>query len=298
MLPISMAVMVGAWLVQAPLTVNSSAGLGAALIITLALRWTSNAVQLIRVRSWAVSSVFALMIAATGHWHQWSPQDMGLCALYMTFAGGLLLSTQTAHPQLSIFIGIMGLAGMVMIVSQTIWLLPMGILAMMMALRVWTGRTLAALLLGLLLPLEVWVAWSHLNGTLSNFALSQFYNFAIPQLTISGQWPMVNGQCLLVIGYCFLAGVTLVSIVHFMRTSLDDKISTRMRYITLLLQWPMLLALTLLCPGTGKCLVPALALCSAPFVARWAVFSRGWIASLAFWLMVATMMILILKLEN
>lgn len=83
-----------------------------------------------------------------------------------------------------------------------------------------------------------------------------------------------------------------------MRTSLDDKISTRMRYITLLLQWPMLLALTLLCPGTGKCLVPALALCSAPFVARWAVFSRGWIASLAFWLMVATMMILILKLEN
>jgi len=28
------------------------------------------------------------------------------------------------------------------------------------------------------------------------------------------------------------------------------------------------------------------------------VFSRGWIASLAFWLMVATMMILILKFEN
>ena len=295
LLPISMAVMVGAWLLQAPLTAMTAAGLGFALFVTLVLRWVSNAVQLIRVRSWAVSSVFALMIAATGRCHEWSPQAMGLCALYMTFAGGLLLSTWASRPQLSIFVGSIGLAGMVMMVPQTVWLLPMGVLAMMLALRVWTGRTLAALLLGLLLPLEVWAAWSYLHGTLGDFAFSQFYHFTIPQLGINGQWSvangqwsMVNGQWLTVIGYCLLVVVTLVSIIHFMRTSLDDKISTRMRYITLLLQWPVLLALSLLCPDTDS-LVPALALCSAPLVARWAVFSRGWMAAVTFWLTVAAM---------
>ena len=311
MLPVSMAIAVLLWLLQVPVTPESAAGLLSALILTVAFRWLSNALQLIRVRSWAVSSVFILLVAVTAPLHGWSVGAMGLCALYMVHGGALIFATEGSQPQTGVFISVLALACIAVIVPQVMWLLPLNILAMMLALRVWTGRTLTAVFLGLLLPFEAWAAWHLMRDTLPE-AAAAFMGDIVPFSSFGG----TSVDTFLSPYFLLLTPVilfTVFGIVHFLRTSLDDKISTRMRYTTLLLEWPVLVALfvwqgirtpdgglaqdagcssRLFSPQTetdgGLCLF--LLLCSSPFLARYFVFSRGWQANVAFWLFVLSLL--------
>ena len=103
-------------------------------------------------------------------------------------------------------------------------------------------------------------------------------------------WPLSIGVAVLLV----LSPFVLISIIHFLRTSLDDKLTTRLQYVTILMEWVVLLALLILFwPGT-KSMIPAMMLCSAPFVARYIVFSRGWVAATVFWLFILTLLSLYL----
>ena len=286
MLPFSIAVAVLLWITYTPVVPEKVAGLALALLTTLTVRWVSNTLQLIRIRSWAVSSVFILLIAATAPLHQWELVPMGLCMLYAVHLAGMLFSTYGSRPHVSVFISIIALACMAMIQPLTLWLLPVCLIAMLLPLRVWSGRTASAILLGLLLPFQIWLCWQLMNGTLAESADGIIAILTTPpsgweQLSIPySQFAIPNGFCLLFIVYCLIANI------HFLRTSLDDKMSTRMHYISILLQWPVVLALFLLWQPCSANLVAVMALCSAPLMARYFVFSRGWAGVLMFWLFV------------
>ena len=290
MLPVSIVIAVVLWLWQAPQTLESVAGLACVLILTLALRWLSNTLQLIRVRSWAVSSIFVVLMAVCAPLHDWSVEVMGITTLYMMHVGGLLFSTHVRRPQLAVFISSVALGCLTMVLPQTVWLLPFSVMAMAMPLRIFSARVLAALLLGLLLPYEVWAAWYLVQGilveaftTLVNGVIPSFTSLLTPHPSLLTPYSLLLTPILL---------FSLFSLVHFMRTSLDDKIATRMRDIVLLLQWPVLLVLVVLqvtesSTANVQCsmsLAPAWILCCSPLLARYFVFSRGWQAGLAFWL--------------
>ena len=291
MLPVSIAIAVVLWLWQAPRTLESVAGLACVLILTLVLRWTSNTLQFIRVRSWAVSSLFVLLMAACAPLHGWSLEVMGITALYMVHVGGLLYSTYVARPHVSVFISSVALGCLTMVLPKTVWLLPFSVMAMMVPLRIWSARVLAALFLGLLLPYELWAAWHLVHGTLVE-AATAFASAVVPEQLASfkPQSSLLTTQSLLLTPVLLFS---IISLVHFMRTSLDDKIATRMRYIVLLLQWPVLLVLVAILGQESRAesqgimsLAPAWLLCCSPLLARYFVFSRGWQAGLAFWLFV------------
>ena len=294
MLPVSIAIAVVLWLWQAPLTLESVAGLACVLILTLALRWLSNLLQLIRVRSWAVSSIFVLLMAACALLHGWSVEAMGITMLYMMHVGGLLFSTYVVRPQLPVFISFVALGCLTMVLPQTVWLLPFSLMAMMIPLRIWSARVLAALFLGLLLPYEVWAAWHLLQGTLMEVS-TNLVNGVIPSISslLTPHSSLLTSHSILLAPILLFS---LFSLVHFMRTSLDDKIATRMRYIVLLLQWPVLLVLVAISSQESgvenqdlMSLASAWLLCCSPLLARYFVFSRGWQAGLAFWLFVLSL---------
>lgn len=291
MLPVSMALAVVIFLLRSELTPESTAGLLLALITTLAVRWVSNYLQLIRVRSWAVSSVFILLISAAEPIHGWSITSMGLCALCWVHVASLLFCTQVDRPHLCIFVSTLALALMCMVQPLLLWLLPACVAAVMIVLRVWSLRVLAAIFLGLLLPWQLWAAWHLTQGSLTAAAGDIVAVLtAAPHLSAMTLWPLSIGVAVLLV----LSPFVLISIIHFLRTSLDDKLTTRLQYVTILMEWIVLLALLILFwPGT-KSVIPAMMLCSAPFVARYIVFSRGWVAATVFWLFILTLLSLYL----
>lgn len=296
MLPVSIVIAVLLWLWQAPFTTESALGLLSLLVITLVLRWGSNTLQLIRVRSWAVSSIFIMLMAVCAPLHGWSLEVMGITALYMVHIGALLFSTYVPRPQLPVFVSAVALGCLTIVLPQTAWLLPFCVVTMMVPLRIWSARSLAALILGLLFPYELWAAWHIVQGTLveaaTAFADTIIPFFSFGEISEKGFAPhssfLTHNPSILLVPVLLFA---ILSLVHSMRSSMDDKISTRMRYIALLLQWPVLLVLVALqtvqssMPNyqMSMSLVPAWLLCSSPFLARYFVFSRGWQGGLAFW---------------
>lgn len=309
MLPCSIAIMVLLYLAAGAITTPSLTALLLALLTTLALRWMSNALQLIRVRSWAISSVFALLVGTAAPLHDWAPEAMGLALLYLVHIAGLLFSTEGARPQVGVLISSVALALMSMIEPLMLWLLLPMLVAMLFALRVLTGRTLTALFFGLLLPYEVWLAvFLYANGAEALAGLLQEDTLRAILAPASGQaWAFDSlsfaPEALLPhlprLGVGVLLLFSLIANIHFMRTSIDDKISVRMHYVTLLLQWPVLVAL----PVTGclqaeadisRALLPVVcvAVCSAPLLGRYIVFARGRGAAVVSWLMMLTLLFL------
>lgn len=304
MLPFSIAIMVIVWLAGAPITLASAAGLVLALLTTLALRWVSNALQLIRVRSWAVSSVFALLISATAQLHGWSVEMLGLGLIYMVHVTGLIYCLDMARPQVGVFISAVALALMSMVEPLTLWLLVPMLLAMLFALRVLTGRTLTALFLGLLLPYEFRAAYflhSHGATALIDFvsgggledvfipAIGELWRAAVIPRSAADWLPLIQP-----LGCGALLLFSLIANIYFVLTSIDDKLVVRMQHFTLLLQWPVLTALLLVGMPQSVGLIPCVALSSAPLMGRYAVFSRGWGAEAVWWLLVLTLTFLCL----
>ena len=282
MLPCSIAIMVLLYLAAGAITTPSLTALLLALLTTLALRWMSNALQLIRVRSWAISSVFALLVGTAAPLHGWAPEAMGLALLYLVHIAGLLFSTEGARPQVGVLISSVALALMSMIEPLMLWLL---------------------------LPYEVWLAvFLYANGTEALAGLLQEDTLRAILAPASGQaWAFDSlsfaPEALLPhlprLGVGVLLLFSLIANIHFMHTSIDDKISVRMHYVTLLLQWPVLVAL----PVTGclqaeadisRALLPVVcvAVCSAPLLGRYIVFARGRGAAVVSWLMMLTLLFL------
>ncbi|MBO4593846.1 MAG: hypothetical protein J5678_06660 [Bacteroidaceae bacterium] len=291
LLPVSMAAAVALWALKMPLSWTAVAGLLTALVCTIALRLASNELQLIRVRSWAVSALFVLLMAVCTPIHQWSPTSMAICVLYLTHIISLLFSTHTRSPQLCIFISSCGLAGMSMIFPPCIVLLVPMLLAMVVFLRSISGRALAALIFGLLLPLEVWVAW-HLVTTgmlpdlsMPNVQLS-FFN--------SSTFEFFNSQ--LIIPF-FLLFFSLLSLIHYLRTSLNDRTETRMHYFSVIAEWPVLVGLLLVGQQATGGIATTLIVCGSILIAHWMVFARGWIADVLFFIFLAVCIYLALPLS-
>lgn len=288
MLPASIAVAVVVWIAWGPHSVASGAGCLLAVLTALSLRVVSNTLQLIRVRSWAVSSVFVLLTAICAPIHQWELGSMLAGVLYLVHVSCLLFLTRTKNPQVCVFVSTAALACLMVFVPKAIWLLLPALFSMVVLLRAASGRSLMAVLFGLLLPAEVWVAWvaydgellSHwqeLSGDLVSFSFSGFSENVAAM-------PLLNAAV-----YGFLLFFSVVAVVHYLRTSLNDKTETRMHYFTLILQWPVLMlfvAHSLNLPGVpaGDRLLPIVALCTSPLISHYLVFARGWWANIMFYL--------------
>lgn len=302
MLPCSIAIMVLMYLADAAFSLASAAGLLIALLTTLALRWVSNALQLIRVRSWAVSSAFALLIGATAPLHGWAPWAMVLCLLHLVHLSGLFYSAVLARGQVGVLVSSAALALMSMLEPLTLWLLVPMLVTMLLCLRVMNGRTFAAVFFGLLLPYEFWLAWILCSGGVDALvAMLQECSVADLLLPKVGNWQAVldifatglgHKAAVTAVGEGALLVLSLFAIVHFLKTSIDDKIVVRMFYITVLMEWVVLTALLLVGMPQSVGLIPCLALCSAPLWGRYLVFARGWTAAVVSWLMMLTLLFL------
>ncbi len=301
-LPATIVVAAVIWILLTPWSAEGTAALIVVLISTIILRQLSNSLQLIRVRSWAVSSVFVLLAGVCYSLHQWSLMAAAMGLLYLIHITGLLYSYQAKRPQNHILLAFIALSLMTMAQPAFACLLPVSIMAMAVHLRTLTAKSFVAIFFGLLLPYEVWAAWHIYNGTIAQALTdwgTQFTDFAVPQIQTDGPLPDLlyanlwqQGRLAIIV--LFIYG--LIGLFHFIRTSYNDKISTRMHYYTIILQWPVLMALLVFMPTHTNLMAPPLIMAGSPILAHYMVFAKGWAGNLFFWLFIALCLFLVLPI--
>ena len=291
--PLSMAAAVGLWLSDTDYSLDSCLALGLLLAATIATRWFSNAIQLIRVRSWAVASFFVLLVALCSHTYQWSPQTMAGGWLLLIYTIGLLLSHQSKAPQVPVLAASAALSLLSMIMPQLAWLLPIFLLSLLTPLRSLTPRSLLAMLFGLLLPYMAFVGWHACQGTALTVLQEtgdSLLCFSLPRLAdlvpvdgLSATAASLSAPNIYRLGMTLMG---LLGVVHFIHTRYNDKVSTRTFYIAIIMHWPAVAALQFFTTGHDALVAALTALFNSILLSHYFVFSKGWIANALFWLFV------------
>ncbi len=310
LLPCATVVAVVLWWWRTPPDAQGVAGLALALAATMLSVATNGRLQLLRVRSLAVSSVFILLIGVSGALHHWLPEGMVVTLLFMVYLLCLLSSYVSRRPQVPTFVAMVSLAVLTLRMPLLVCLVPVALAAMLTVLRTLSLRTLLATLFGFGLVYEVWLVWHGWHGTLWQ-ELGRLQEgltlFSVPWPTEGVAWPADGAAAWVMARDVLTSPVVLyllplavygsVGMAHYFRTSYNDKIRVRMFYTTIILHWLALLLLTLFVPGETTLCLLLLTACSAPLLARYFVFARGWLANLMFWLFVALCLFLALHLS-
>lgn len=300
--PLSIAVGVLLWYKDTDFLANSYLTLAILLFSTLALRVLSNAIQLIRVRSWAVSSIFVIISALCFHIYDWQPVTALGSLLFLGYTTGLLASYQSPRPQVSTFIAAISLALLTMLMPQLLWLAPICLLSSLTTLRTFTPRTLFAIAFGLLLSYEAFFCWHICNGTLIaslQYFSQEICNYSIPSMPCNLSFDTIVQHHVLSSSHMYMLQLFIfgiIGIIHFIRTSFNDKIRTRMHYITIIMHWPVLFLLITLTHGYEPLLMSMTALYSSIVLAHYFVFSKGWVANTLFLIFIISCFCLTLPL--
>lgn len=290
--PVSIAVGILLWFLDTDLSVVSYFTIGTLVVTTLVLRVFSNAVQLIRVRSWAVSSLFIVLMALYAHLYSWDLHTMIATQLFLIYNIGMLSSYQSHKPQVSTFIATVALSLLTMYMPWLFVMVPISLLCSLTTLRTFSMRTLLAIVFGLLLPYEIFFSYYVYNDTLNvafQYFVSTFHDFYIPFYSSGTSiQTFINNFSLSRTDLCLvhICVFGIIGIIHFLHTSFNDKIRTRMHYITIIIQWVVLLLLLFFTQGHSLLLVSMLTLCSSILLAHYFVFSKGLVANLIFWLFI------------
>lgn len=290
------------WAVFAPFTLRSFVGFGMAMTATYILRYISSGEQLIRVRSWAVTSVFLITMAVAAPLHQWDVAVwMGAC-LYLIHLGALIASCQADKPQRATLLSAIALALLTMLDIRTLLILPMCVIAMIAAMRSMTTRTMLALIFGFLLPYEVWAAIHLIIGDLYKAIRAhwgELSNLALPTIEQDANGWLTSLCGMPLLSLCIMGTIVmwaLMSIYYYSLNSYNDKIRTRLQYFTIMLEWPALVALLVFAPEAAPLASVLLIICSAPLMANYFVFSRGKFANTIFILFLILCIFLALRL--
>lgn len=258
---------------------------------TLLLRHFSNEAQLIRIRSWIVSSLYIVLTALCAPLHHWDLLTISCSFLYLVYIIALLTSYQAQRPQNQIFVASLALSLISVKMPMALWLLVPMVLAMLTTLRSFTARTFLAMIFGVLVPYEflfawhlynhnVMEAWADFSTWMQDFCLPISEGGLLADYDSWQEWALGRKTPMMVV----LLVYGLIGIVHFFHTSINDKTSTRMFYISLIMQWPVVAGLLMFSRGNDALLCAMLVLINSILVGHYFVFSKGWVANMFFWL--------------
>ncbi len=243
-------------------------GWGTSLATTyLVMEW-ANTNALLRIRSRLVTATFLMMLSACPLLHTWDTTMLAAPCLVLTYIF-LFRAYQKPHAQADVFHAFLfiGIAGIFL--PETLLLTPVLYTSLSLQLRALTVRTFAAGLAGILTPYWLWFAFSFWHGTSAEMAsrLLADFSFSAPDYSDLKLPQMLSAA--------FYALYALMASFHFIRTSFNDKIRTRMFLYVLLVQEMTLAAFLLLFPSSFDAILRLFIVCSAPLVAHYFALARG-----------------------
>lgn len=230
-------------------------------ITAYALIELNNAHALLRIRSRLTGSTFLVLTGSFTFLHN-SPHVLvpAFCAVATYYL--LFRSYQRPRPENAIFYAFAFTGIGSQFFPPMLYLVPTYYLAMLVQLRSFTLRTLLAGLLGLVIPYWCRGGVNFFMGRPDDLLplLSSLTDLSLPQ------YPLPDSHRMAALGIVLLLAVT--SSVHFLRTSYNDKIRTRMFFFMLIIQAGVLTVLLLLQPQHFDTWIQLLIVTIAPLTAH------------------------------
>ena len=228
----------------------------------------NNRNALLRIRSRLMSAVYLVLMAAFSFLHQWNLETLStlslLGAYFMLFG-----AYQKPRAEVDVFHAfvLLGIGGLVF--PLLLFLVPFFFSSMLIQLRVLNWRTFCAGVIGLLLPYWFCGIWAFWTDTFEQDLQWWTGYFSLPAWeTLSFDWEQI-------VSFGFLAVLVLISVIHFVRTSFNDKIRTRMLLYIIMLQEVVLASLLVVWPNYFETWMFLLVANSCPFIAHYFALARG-----------------------
>lgn len=274
-LPVMSALTALTWLLPPSLTEDCTAdirlwwiGLLLTAVVTYAWVECNNRNTLLRVRSRMVGSTFLLLTMACPMLHQadWTSLP-ALLLLPIYFA---LFSTYGRPQAVGGSFHVFLMAGVSSLCCPPLLLLALPLLfSLSVQMRALTGRTLGAALLGMILP--YWLVFGY---ALVADRLTEFADYLVAAWQYTPSLPS-DAPAWAVGTYLVVAVLSLLSVIHYVRTAYNDKIRTRMFFYAIIGVEVTLICGGALLPCHYRTLLPMLLVNSAPLLGHHYTLSRG-----------------------
>lgn len=238
----------------------------------------NNQCQLLRVRSRMNSVTFLVLMLTFPALHRAGfalvPAACLLVAYYMLFK-----AYGEYKPQGYAFHGFLFLGIGSLFFPPMLLLVPTLLFSASHHLRILTLKSFSSLMLGLILPFWLYIAAMCVAVPMLGYEETQaryVTQLHLPDFSQVALWQMGA------VGFIALLG--LVSIIHFVITSYNDKIRTRQYYYTMLLSFVPLIFVTAWWPEDFRITLPLLLVNLSPFVAHYLALAKSKSMRYIFWM--------------
>lgn len=274
------------WLPEQAFSVTNFLGLVLCLLTTYIIMETNARQHIIRIRTRMMSCVWLLLSACVPFMH---PLEAPLISAAFLCVSYLLLFRcyQRHNPQQMVFhtflmLGIGSFFAPVMLLMAILFYLYL-----ILFLRSLTWKAFWAGILGLIVPYWCYAILAFLgfhNFTISQFVshtISRFDYFTIPQFDLFTV-QLSNCQIVKLSNCAVIALLSVVSIIHYLRTKYDDKIRVRMFLYIYTIQTLLLMAYLIFQPMHYQTAMALIIASASPLIAHYFALSKGILNSIIF----------------
>jgi len=257
-------------------------------LTSLLMMILNNQNVLIRIYSRSVSAAYIILSCAACYLF---PSLYG-AIVQLCFVASLLTLYQTYQDRQSsglTFYTFMILSLASLFEVQTLWFLPLYWIFMALHVYSISIKTFLASLLGLILPywfVASWLLWRE-EGDLSYFIthFEPLWSFTFPADYTS--MPLIHYAVL-----AFIVILTITGMIHFIRTSYNDKIRIRQIYYTFMFINFFALVVLILQPQTENIMLRAMIITTSPLIGHFVSLTHTRVTNFAFCVILAVSLIL------
>lgn len=259
------------WLPERAFSLHDVLGLGLCLLTTYVVMETNARQHIIRIRTRMMSCVWLVLAASLSFMHPM--EEPLIAAAFLCVAYQLLFRCYQRHrPQLDVFHTFLMLSVGSFFAPV---MLPMAIfffLYIAAFLRSLTWKALWAGVLGVIVPYWCYAVWSFVTKDMETF---------LSRLTVMAQVEMPGVEAVKSLPPVWqvsagaVALLSVISIVHYLRTNYDDKIRVRMILYIYVSQTLLLMAFLVLQPSHYQTTMALLVASASPLIAHYLALSKG-----------------------
>lgn len=253
-------------------------GLAVCLLTTYIVMETNGRQHIIRIRTRMMSCVWLVLAASLSFMHPL--EEPIIAAAFMCAAYYLLFRCYQRHRSQAI-----AFHAFLMLGLGSFWtpvMLPMAIpffLYLAIFLRSLTRKVFWAGVLGIVVPYWCYAVWCFVMKDMESFVrrLTDMVQFEMPSLEAVRSLPFVWQ-----VSAALVALLSIVSIIHYLRTNYDDKIRVRMILYIYVSQTLLLMAFLVLQPAYYETTMALLVASASPLIAHYFSLSYSWLSTAFF----------------
>lgn len=249
---------------------------------------TNNTYSLLRVRSRMTPALYALLMGAMFFLHPLQDSSFVACSMLISYY--LLFGAyQQSHAILPLFHAFLFISIGSLFFPQVLYFVPFYLWYSLLHLRALTWRTFWAAMTGLLLPYWFMAGYYFYWGDFGPFLehIGKLTAFQPLDPTNSSCWDLLR-----ISSVSYVAFFSLVGILHYVRTSFNDKIRTRMYLYILMTQELLIMAFLLLQPVHFNILSGLLFMNSVPFISHYFALTHSRFSQILFILFILGFIVL------